>query len=173
MAKMPQQREKCKKIRMDRISQASDNYGVTSSTKKIKTVHQSAPGKSYSVKGQKLQVVDKVMYLRNTLSRSKQNDCLYQCSIWQATEKGLGSKWNYMHTRYGHFTSVKLKYLTSPSASENFCRSVAKRDPRHSSDRLAISLEFLMNAYQRKSSVQTFRWETPLLVIRENVTRIS
>ena len=53
---------------VDQISDSCD------SIKKTKVVYQPAPGKAYkeptiSVKGQRLQMVDKFIYLRSTLSR--------------------------------------------------------------------------------------------------------
>ena len=60
---------------VDRKSKACDNFQLTINTKKTEVVHQPAPGKPYSepsitVKGQKLQVVDKFAYLGITLSRA-------------------------------------------------------------------------------------------------------
>ena len=57
------------------MSKACDNLQLTISTKKTEVVHQPAPGKPYSeptitVNGQKLQVVDKFIYLGSTLSRA-------------------------------------------------------------------------------------------------------
>ena len=59
---------------LDRFSSACDNFGLTISTTKTKVMHQTAPGKSYqetcvSVKGHKLQAVDRSTYLGSTLSR--------------------------------------------------------------------------------------------------------
>ena len=51
-----------------------DSYDLTISIKKTEIVYQPAPGKPYkeptiTVKGQRLQVVDKFTYLGSTLSR--------------------------------------------------------------------------------------------------------
>ena len=59
---------------VDQVSDSCDNYDLTISIKKTKVVCQSAPGKPYkeptiTVKGQRLQVVDKFTYLGSTLSR--------------------------------------------------------------------------------------------------------
>ena len=58
---------------VDRMSKACDNFQLTITTKKTEVVQQPAPGKAYSeptitVNGQKLQVVDKFIYLGSTLS---------------------------------------------------------------------------------------------------------
>ena len=68
-----------KDMDVDRISQACDNFDLTTSTNKIVVVHQSAPAKPYSeptftVNGQKLQIDDKFTYLGSTLSRAMQID---------------------------------------------------------------------------------------------------
>ena len=60
---------------VDRMSKACDNFQLKISTKKTEVVHQPAPGKPYNeptftVNGQKLQVVDKFTYLGSTLSRA-------------------------------------------------------------------------------------------------------
>ena len=60
---------------VDRMSKACDNFQLTISTNKTEVVHQPAPGNPYSeptitVNGQILQVVDKITYLRSTLSRA-------------------------------------------------------------------------------------------------------
>ena len=62
-------------LSMDKLSSACDNFGLTISTKKTKVMHQPAPNRPYQepficVKGQKLQPVDKFMYLGSTLSRA-------------------------------------------------------------------------------------------------------
>ena len=56
------------------VEQVSDSYDLTISIKKTEVVYQPAPGKPYkeptiTVKGQRLQVVDKFTYLGSTLSR--------------------------------------------------------------------------------------------------------
>ena len=64
---------------VDGMSKACDNFQLTISTKKTEVVHQPSPGKPYSeptitVNGQKLQVVDKSIYLGSSLSRAVQID---------------------------------------------------------------------------------------------------
>ena len=57
---------------MDQVSDSCDSYDLTISFKKTEVVYQPAPGKPYkeptiTVKGQRLQVVDKFTYLGSTL----------------------------------------------------------------------------------------------------------
>ena len=59
---------------VDQVSDSCDSYDLTISIKKTEAVYQPAPGKPYkeptiTVKGQRLQVVDKFTYLGSTLSR--------------------------------------------------------------------------------------------------------
>ena len=73
MAKGAPTEEKMQKD-IDQVSDTCDNYDLTISIKKTKVVYQPAPGKPYkeptiTVKGQRLQVVDKLTYLGSTLSR--------------------------------------------------------------------------------------------------------
>lgn len=60
---------------MDLFAKACDDFGLTISTKKTEVMHQPAPGTPYTepnitVKGQRLAVVDKFVFLGSTLSRS-------------------------------------------------------------------------------------------------------
>ena len=87
-------REDAKSV--DQVSDSCDNYDLTISIKKTEVVYQPAPGKPYkeptiTMKGQRLQVVDKFTYLGSTLSRVVHTD---DASIWPATLKYLGPKWN-------------------------------------------------------------------------------
>ena len=71
MAKCAPTKEKTQKC-VDQVSYES--YDLTISIKKTEVVYQPAPGKPYkeptiTVKGQRLQVVDKFTYLGSTLSR--------------------------------------------------------------------------------------------------------
>ena len=64
---------------MDLFSNACDDFGLTISTKKTEVMHQPAPGDAYaepsiSVKGEKLAVADKFVYLGSTLSRAANID---------------------------------------------------------------------------------------------------
>ena len=73
MAKGPPTEEKMQKG-VDQVSDSCDSYDLTISIKKTEAVYQPAPGKPYkeptiTVKGQRLQVVDKFTYLGSTLSR--------------------------------------------------------------------------------------------------------
>ena len=59
---------------MDQVSVSGDSYDLTVSIKKTEVVYQPAPGKPYkeptiTMKGQRLQVVDKFAYLGSTSSR--------------------------------------------------------------------------------------------------------
>ena len=67
-----QQKRRCKKG-VDQVSDSCDSYDLTISTKMTEVVYQPAPGKPYkestiTVKGQRLQVVDRLTYLRSILS---------------------------------------------------------------------------------------------------------
>ena len=73
MAKGAPTEEKMQKG-VDQVSDSCDSYDLTISIKKTEVVYQPAPGKPYkkltiTVKGQRLQVVDKFTYLGNTFSR--------------------------------------------------------------------------------------------------------
>ena len=73
MAKGAPTEEKMQKG-VDQVSDSCDSYYLTISIKKTEVVYQPAPGKPYkeptiTVKGQRLQVVDKFTYFGSTLSR--------------------------------------------------------------------------------------------------------
>ena len=73
MAKGAPTEEKMQKG-VDQVSDSCDSYDLTISIKKTEVVYQPVPGKPYkeptiTVKGQRLQVVDKFTYLGSTLSR--------------------------------------------------------------------------------------------------------
>ena len=73
MAKGAPTEEKMQKG-VDQVSDSCDSCDLTISIKRTEVVYQPAPGKFYkeptiTVKGQRLQVVDKFTYLGNTLSR--------------------------------------------------------------------------------------------------------
>ena len=73
MAKGAPTEEKMQKG-VDQVSDSCDSYDLTISIKKTEVVYQPAPGKPYkeptiTVKGHRLQVVDKFTYLGSTLSR--------------------------------------------------------------------------------------------------------
>ena len=58
---------------MGEVFDSCDSYDLTMSVKRTEIVHQPAPGKPYkeptiTVKGQRLQVIDKFTYLGSTLS---------------------------------------------------------------------------------------------------------
>ena len=107
---------------VDQVSVSCDSNDLTISIKKIEVVYQPAPGKPYkeptiTVKGQRLQLVDKFIYFESTLSRvvhideevnariAKANAALSRLhsSIWDQSQKKrilvttckyLGSNWN-------------------------------------------------------------------------------
>ena len=59
---------------VDQVSDTSDSYDLTINIRKTEVVYRPAPGKPYkeptiTVKGQRLQVVDRFTYLGSTLSR--------------------------------------------------------------------------------------------------------
>ena len=73
MAKGAPTDEKVQKS-VDQVSDSCDSYDLTISIKKTEVEYQQAPGKPYkeptiTVKGQRLQVIDKFTYLGSTLSR--------------------------------------------------------------------------------------------------------
>ena len=73
MAKSAPTEEKIQKG-VDQVSDSCDSYDLTVSIKKTEMVYQPTPEKPYkeptiTVKGQRLQVVDKFTYLGSTLSR--------------------------------------------------------------------------------------------------------
>ena len=72
MAKGAPTEEKMQKG-VNQVSDSCDSYDLTISIKKTEVVYQPAPGKPYkeptiTVKGQRLQLVDKFTYLGSTLS---------------------------------------------------------------------------------------------------------
>ena len=103
MAKGASTEEKMQKG-VDQVSDSCDSYDLTISIKKTEVVYQPAPGKSYkeptiTVKGQRLQVVDKVTYLGSTLSRVVHIDDEVNVRIAKASAafgrlQYLGPKWN-------------------------------------------------------------------------------
>ena len=104
MAKGAPTEEKMQKG-VDQVADSCDSYDLTISIKKV--VYRPAPGKPYkepiiTVKGQRLEVVDKFTYLGSTLSRVVHIDDEVNARIAKAsaafgrpaTWKYLGPKWN-------------------------------------------------------------------------------
>ena len=97
---------------VDQVSDSCDNYDLTNSIKKTEIVYQPAPGKPYkepaiTVKGQRLQVVDK-FYPGSTLSRVVHIDDEVNARIAKASAvfgRLRGSIWN----RSGIRLDIKLK----------------------------------------------------------------
>ena len=100
----------------DQISDSCGSYDLTISIKKTEVVYQPAPGKPYkestiTVKGQRLQVVDKFTYLGSTLSRVVHIDDEVNARIAKASAAfGLlrGSIWD---TKLKVYRSVVLPTL--------------------------------------------------------------
>ena len=122
MAKGASTEEKMQKG-VDQVSDSCDSYDLTISIKKTEVVYQPAPGKPYkeptiTVKGQRLQVVDKFTYLGSTLSRVVHIDdevsaridkklkvyrsvvlptLLYACETWTVYQRHA-KRLNHFHT---------------------------------------------------------------------------
>ena len=156
MAKGAATEEKMQKG-VDQVSDSCDSYDLTISIKKTEVVYQPAPGKPYkeptiTVKGQRLQVVDKFTYLGSTLSRVVHIDDEVNARIAKASaafgqlhgsigielESDLTQNWKYtdpwccqhyyMHAKLGQFTNRMPKDWTSSiqAVLENFLRSSFK-----------------------------------------------
>ena len=83
------QQKRCKKVWIKYLT--CDSYDMTISIKKTKVVYQPAHGKPYkepsiTLKGQRLQVVDKFTNLRSTLSRIMHIDDEFDARIAKASE---------------------------------------------------------------------------------------
>ena len=102
---------------MDQVSDSCDSYDLTISIKKTEVVYQPAPGKLYkeptiTMKGQRLQVVDKFTYLGSTLSRVVHIDDEVNARIAKASAafgRLRGSIWD----RSGIRLDTKLKVYRS------------------------------------------------------------
>ena len=101
------------------VDQACDSYDLAISIKKTEVVYQPAPGKSYkeptiTVKGQRLQVVDKFAYLGSTLSRVVHIDEEVNARITKASRL-RGSIWDRsgirLDTKLNVYRSVVLPTL--------------------------------------------------------------
>ena len=107
-----QQKRKCKKC-VDQVSDSCDSYDLTIRIKKTEVVYLSALGKPYkepsiTMKGQRLQVVDKFTYLGSTLSRVVHIDDEVKARIAKASAafgRLCGSIWD----RSGIRLDTKLK----------------------------------------------------------------
>ena len=90
MAKGAQTKEKMQKD-VDQVSYLCDRYDLTISIKKTEVVYQPTPGKPYkeptiTMKGQRLQVVNKFTYLGSTLSRVVHVDDEVNAKIAKASQ---------------------------------------------------------------------------------------
>ena len=116
MANGAQTKEKMQKD-VDQVSYSCDSYDLTISIKKTEVVYQPAPGKPYkdpttTVRGQRLQVVDKFTYLGSTLSRVVHVDDEVNAKIAKASAafcRLRGSIWD----RNGIRLDTKLKVYRS------------------------------------------------------------
>ena len=116
MAKGAPTEEKMQKG-VDQISDSCDSYDLTISIKKAEVVYQPASGKPYkeptiTVKGQRLQVVDRFTYLGSTLSRVVHIDDEVSARIAKASAafgRLRGSIWD----RSGIRLDTKLKVYRS------------------------------------------------------------
>ena len=111
MAKGAPTEEKMQKG-VDEVSDSYDSYDLTISIKKNEVVYQRTPGKPYkepniTVKGQRLQVVDKFTYLVSTLSRVEVNARIAKACA--AFGRLCGSIWD----RSGIRLDTKLKVYRS------------------------------------------------------------
>ena len=102
---------------VDQVSDLCDSYDLTISIKKTEVVYQPAPGKPYkeptiTVKGQRLQVVDKFTYLGSTLSRVELTDDEVNARIAKASAafgRLSGSIWDQSGIRL----NIKLEVYRS------------------------------------------------------------
>ena len=102
---------------VDQVSDSCDSNNLTISIKKTEVVYQAAPGKPYkepsiTVKGQRVQVVDKFTYLGSTLSRVVHVDEEVNVRIAKASAafgRLRGSIWD----RSGIRLDTKLKVYRS------------------------------------------------------------
>ena len=115
---------------MDQVSDSRDSYDLTINIKKTEVVYQPTPGKPFkeptsTVKGQRLQVVDKFTYLGSTLSRVVHIDDEVNAriakvsaafgrlrgSIWERSGNRFDTKLKgycqhyYTHAKLGQFTN--------------------------------------------------------------------
>ena len=116
MAKGAPTEEKMQKG-VDQVSDSCDSYDLTISIKKTEVVYQPAPGKPYkepsiTVKGQRLQVVNKFTFFGSTLSRVVHIDDEVNARIAKASAafgRLRGSIWN----RSGIRLDTKLEVYSS------------------------------------------------------------
>ena len=112
---------------MDQVSNSCDSYDLTISNKKTEVVYQPAPGKPYkeptiTVKGQRLQVVDKFTYLGSTSSIVVHIDDEVNARIAKASAafgRLRGSIWNQSGIRL----DTKLKVFRSVVLSTLLCET--------------------------------------------------
>ena len=111
-----QQKRKCKKG-VDQVSDSCDSDDLTISIKKTEVVYQPAPGKPYkepiiTVKGQRLQMVDKFIYLASTLCRVVHIDDEVNSRIAKASA-AFGQLCTSIWDRIGITLDTKLKVCRS------------------------------------------------------------
>ena len=99
---------------VDQVSDSCDSYDLTINIKKTEVVYQPSPGKPYkepTVKGQRLQVVDKFTYLGSTLSRVVHIDDEVNARIAKATAafgRLRGSIWDQSGIRRHKVESIQI-----------------------------------------------------------------
>ena len=98
----------------DQVSDSCHSYDLTISIKKTEVVYQPAPGKPYkepanTMKGIRLQVVDKFTYLGSTLSRAVHIDDEVNARIAKASA-AFGRLRGIIWDRSGVRLDTKLKY---------------------------------------------------------------
>ena len=182
MAKGTPTEEKMQKG-VDQVSDSWDSYDITISIKKTEVVYQPAPGKPYkeptiTVKGQRLQVVDKFTYLGSTLSRVVHIDDEVNARIAKASAafgRLRGSIWDRsgirLDTKLKVYRSVVLPILLYACETwtvyqrhakrlnhfhTSCLRKVARQDPRHRSPEKGRDAE-----YTYSSGIGTVKMDRP------------
>ena len=124
---------------VDQVSNSCDSYDLTISIGKTEVLYQPAPGKPYkeptiTVKGQRLQVVDKFTYLGGTLSRVVQIDDEISARITKANTafgRLRGSIWDQsgirLDTKLKVYRSVVLPTLLHACETWTVYQRHAKR----------------------------------------------
>ena len=219
MAKGAPTEEKMQKG-VGQVSDSCDNYDLTISIKKTPIVYQPTHGKPYkeptiTVKGQRLQMVDKFTYLGSTLSRVVQIDDEVNAriakasaafgqlrgNIWDRSGIRLDTKlkvyrsvvlptllcacetWTVYQRhakRLNHFRTTCLRKLLKIKWQDRIPDTEDLKKAGMQSVHTLLKLaqlrwkpmlpECLMNVYQRKSSMENYKWENAPMVVRRSDT---
>ena len=115
---------------VDQVSDSCDSIDFTISIKKTKVIYQPAPGKPYkeptiTVKGQRLQVVDKFTYLGSTLSRVIRIDDEANARIAKASA-AFGQLRGSVGDRSGIRLDTKLKVYKAVVLPKQYCMHVKR-----------------------------------------------